>query len=38
MSIVPFPMTRRSVVLALASSDEAERTRAFDTRAASSAA
>lgn len=31
MSIAPFPTTRRSVVLALASTDEAERTRAFDT-------
>jgi RNA polymerase sigma factor (sigma-70 family) len=31
MSIAPFPTTRRSVVLALASSDVAERTRAFDT-------
>jgi RNA polymerase sigma factor (sigma-70 family) len=31
MSIAPFPTTRRSVVLALASRDEAERTRAFDT-------
>jgi RNA polymerase sigma factor (sigma-70 family) len=31
MSIAPFPTTRRSVVLALASDDEAERTRAFGT-------
>lgn len=31
MSIAPFPTTRRSVVLALASADAAERTRAFDT-------
>ena len=31
MTIAPFPTTRRSVVLALASTDEAERTRAFDT-------
>lgn len=31
MSIAPFPTTRRSVVLALGSTDEAERTRAFDT-------
>jgi RNA polymerase sigma factor (sigma-70 family) len=31
MSVAPFPSTRRSVVLALASADEAERTRAFDT-------
>lgn len=31
MSIAPFPTTRRSVVLALASHDVAERTRAFDT-------
>src|SRR5687768_11771483 len=31
MAIAPFPTTRRSVVLALASTDEAERTRAFDT-------
>lgn len=31
MSIAPFPTTRRSVVLALASPDAAERTRAFDT-------
>src|SRR5690349_8516022 len=31
MSTAPFPTTRRSVVLALASTDEAERTRAFDT-------
>lgn len=31
MSIAPFPTTRRSVVLALSSSDAAERTRAFDT-------
>lgn len=31
MSIAPFPTTRRSVVLALASGDEAERIRAFDT-------
>ncbi len=31
MNIAPFPTTRRSVVLALASTDEAERTRAFDT-------
>jgi RNA polymerase sigma factor (sigma-70 family) len=31
MAIAPFPTTRRSVVLALASSDAAERTRAFDT-------
>ena len=31
MTIAPFPTTRRSVVLALASADDAERTRAFDT-------
>jgi RNA polymerase sigma-70 factor (ECF subfamily) len=31
MSPASFPTTRRSVVLALASTDEAERTRAFDT-------
>jgi len=31
MTIAPFPTTRRSVVLALASTDAAERTRAFDT-------
>lgn len=31
MTIARFPTTRRSVVLALASSDAAERTRAFDT-------
>jgi RNA polymerase sigma factor (sigma-70 family) len=31
MSIAPFPTTRRSVVLALASTDAAERSRAFDT-------
>ena len=31
MSVSPFPTTRRSVVLALASADAAERTRAFDT-------
>ncbi|HEU4887250.1 MAG TPA: sigma-70 family RNA polymerase sigma factor [Thermoanaerobaculia bacterium] len=31
MSIAPFPTTRRSVVIALASSDASERTRAFDT-------
>lgn len=31
MSVAPFPTTRRSVVLALASADVAERTRAFDT-------
>jgi RNA polymerase sigma factor (sigma-70 family) len=31
MSAAPFPTTRRSVVLALASADSAERTRAFDT-------
>lgn len=31
MSIAPFPTTRRSVVVALASADAAERTRAFDT-------
>lgn len=31
MSVSPFPTTRRSVVLALASVDAAERTRAFDT-------
>jgi RNA polymerase sigma factor (sigma-70 family) len=31
MSVAPFPTTRRSVVLALSSSDAAERTRAFDT-------
>lgn len=31
MSVAPFPTTRRSVVLALASADAAERTRAFDT-------
>lgn len=31
MSVAPFPTTRRSIVLALASSDVAERTRAFDT-------
>lgn len=31
MTIAPFPSTRRSVVLALASGDAAERTRAFDT-------
>lgn len=31
MTIAPFPTTRRSVVLALSSSDAAERTRAFDT-------
>lgn len=31
MSVAPFPTTRRSVVLALASADADERTRAFDT-------
>lgn len=31
MSIAPFPTTRRSVVIALASADASERTRAFDT-------
>lgn len=31
MSVAPFPTTRRSVVLSLASADDAERTRAFDT-------
>lgn len=31
MSIAPFPTTRRSVVIALASTDASERTRAFDT-------
>ena len=31
MSIAPFPTTRRSVVLALASADASERERAFDT-------
>lgn len=31
MSIAPFPTTRRSVILALSSGDEGERTRAFDT-------
>jgi RNA polymerase sigma factor (sigma-70 family) len=31
MTMAPFPTTRRSVVLALASADAAERTRAFDT-------
>jgi RNA polymerase sigma factor (sigma-70 family) len=31
MTIGPFPTTRRSVVIALASADAAERTRAFDT-------
>ncbi|HEX2835779.1 MAG TPA: sigma-70 family RNA polymerase sigma factor [Thermoanaerobaculia bacterium] len=31
MSVAPFPTTRRSVVLALASADAAERTRAFET-------
>ena len=31
MSVAPFPTTRRSVVIALASADAAERTRAFDT-------
>ena len=31
MSVAPFPTTRRSVVLALGSSDAQERTRAFDT-------
>jgi len=31
MTVAPFPTTRRSVVLALASADAAERTRAFDT-------
>lgn len=31
MTIAPFPTTRRSVVLALASADDAERRRAFDT-------
>ena len=31
MTAAPFPTTRRSVVLALASADAAERTRAFDT-------
>lgn len=31
MSVSPFPTTRRSIVLALASADAAERTRAFDT-------
>lgn len=31
MSIAPFPTTRRSVLLALASGDAAERERAFDT-------
>lgn len=31
MTIAPFPTTRRSVILALASGDAEERTRAFDT-------
>lgn len=31
MTVAPFPTTRRSVILALASDDAAERTRAFDT-------
>lgn len=31
MTVAPFPTTRRSVILALASGDVAERTRAFDT-------
>jgi RNA polymerase sigma factor (sigma-70 family) len=31
MTIAPFPTTRRSVVVALASADAAERTRAFET-------
>jgi RNA polymerase sigma-70 factor (ECF subfamily) len=31
MNVAPFPTTRRSVVLALASTDAEERTRAFDT-------
>lgn len=31
MTVAPFPATRRSVVLALASADAMERTRAFDT-------
>ena len=31
MTVAPFPTTRRSVVLALSSADEAERTRAFAT-------
>src|SRR5687767_4094951 len=31
MTVAPFPTTRRSVVLALSSADEVERTRAFDT-------
>lgn len=31
MTVAPFPTTRRSVILALASGDAAERTRAFDT-------
>lgn len=31
MTVAPFPTTRRSVVVALASADPAERTRAFDT-------
>jgi RNA polymerase sigma factor (sigma-70 family) len=31
MSVAPFPTTRRSVVLALASADAVERSRAFDT-------
>ena len=34
MTIAPFPTTRRSVILALASGDAEERTRAFDTLAA----
>jgi RNA polymerase sigma factor (sigma-70 family) len=31
MTVAPFPTTRRSVIVALGSSDAAERTRAFDT-------
>lgn len=31
MTIAPFPTTRRSVIVALASGDDAERARAFDT-------
>ena len=31
MTVAPFPTTRRSVILALASGDAVERTRAFDT-------
>lgn len=31
MTVAPFPTTRRSVIVALSSGDDAERTRAFDT-------